>query len=628
MRGAVRIEIEDAIAAPKDSGATQAAPASTSKLPWAVGAVAAVLMVLLGVASFGWWRSTRSVERALVRLDVDLGPDVSLFSPAGTDAILSPDGTRLVYVSQGRLFTRRLDQPNATELAGTQGAYAPFFSPDGQWVAFFTTGKLQKISVEGGSAITLCNATNGRGGSWGEDGNIIAALGNTGGLSRIPSAGGPPTPVTDLQNGEQTHRWPQILPGGKAVLFTASATTAAFDGANIEVMSLADHRRKTLVRGGTFGRYLPSGHLVYVNRGTLFAVPFDVDRLEVHGTPAPVLDQVSYNAGQGSAQLDFSQTGTLIYRSGGAGGGLLTVAWLDGAGKTQPLLAKPGNYGRPSMSPDGQRLALEVSEGSGTDIWLYDWQRDTMTRLTFTGNANAPLWSPDGRYIAFRALGEGMSVIRSDGAGKPQPLTQSKNTQFPWSFTPDGKRLAFFEQDSKTSFDLWTVPLESDSAGLRAGKPEVFLQTPADERTPSFSPDGRWMAYASDESGTYQVYVRAFPDKGGKWQISNSGGGYPMWSRNGRELFFETLDNHIMVAAYTVKGDSFVADKPRVWSEKQLGGGGIVNAARNIDLAPDGKRIVALMPVETAEAQKAQNQVIFLENFFDEVRRRVPTGTK
>ena len=350
------------------------------------------------VAGGGATRPVEQALRPLVRLDVDLGPDVSLGSLAGTDAILSPDGTRIVYVSQGRLFTRRLDQPNATELAGTQGAYAPFFSPDGQWVAFFTAGKLQKISVEGGSAITLCNAPNGRGGSWGEDGNIIAALSTTGGLSRIPSAGGPPTPVTDLQNGEITHRWPQILPGGKAVLFTASTTTAAFDAANIEVMSLADHRRKTLVRGGTFGRYLPSGHLVYVNRGTLFAVPFDVDRLEVHGTPAPVLDQVGYNAAQGSAQLDFSQTGTLIYRSGGAGGGLLTVAWLDGAGKAQPLLAKPGNYGRPSLSPDGQRLALEVTEGSGTDIWVYDWQRDTMTRLTFTGNSRRSRMEP-GRSV-------------------------------------------------------------------------------------------------------------------------------------------------------------------------------------------------------------------------------------
>jgi serine/threonine protein kinase/Tol biopolymer transport system component len=613
-----RITIEDVLSGAAPAEAVSAAPASTSKLPWAVAAGLAIIAV---VASGALWRSTRPVERPLVRLDVDLGPDVSLGgTPAGSDEIISPDGTRLVYVSQNRLFTRRLDQPNTTELAGTQGALEPFFSPDGQWVAFFAGGRLQKISVEGGSAITLCNAANASGGSWGEDGNIIAALSITVGLSLIPSAGGPPTPVTELQNGENTHRWPQVLPGGKAVLFTA-ATTGTFDTANIEVMSLADHSRKTLVRGSTFGRYLPSGHLVYVNRGTLFAVLFDVDRLEVHGTPAPVLDQVSYNPADGSAQLDFSQAGTLIYRSGGAGGGLLTVAWLDGAGKTQPLLAKPGSYGRPSMSPDGQRLAVEVSDGSGTDIWLYDWQRDTPTRLTFTGNAGGPLWSPDGRYIAFRVLGEGMYVIRSDGSGKPQPLTQSKNTQYPWSFAPDGKMLAFIEQDSKTAFDLWTVPLESDSAGLRGGKPEVFLQTPADERAPSFSPDGRWLAYASDESGTFQVYVRAFPDKGGKWQISNGDGSYPMWSRTGHDLFFETLDNYIMVAAYTANGDSFLADKPRAWSEKQLGGS--ANNVKNVDLAPDGKRIIALMPAETAEGQKPQNHVIFLENFFDEVRRRV-----
>jgi Tol biopolymer transport system component len=622
--GDVRIEIEDAIAAPKDSGATQAAPTSMSKLPWAV---AGALIIIAFVMAFGWWRATRPVEqllRPLVRLDVDLGTEVSLGSPYGANAILSPDGTRLVYVSQGRLFTRRLDQPNATELAGTQGAYAPFFSPDGQWVAFFKGGQLQKISVDGGTVGTLCVAAIGRGGSWGEDGNIIAGLGSGGVLSRISSAGGPPTPVTDLDRGDFQHSWPQILPRGKAVLFTVWTTAGTAASAdNIEVMSLVDHQRKTLVRGGSFGRYLPSGHLIYVSRGTLFAVPFDVDRLEIHGVPVPVIDQVGYNAIDGSAQIAFSQTGTLIYLSGGANSGLLTVAWLDGAGKTQPLLAKPGAYGRPSMSPDGQRLAVEVTEGGGTDIWVYDWQRDTMTRLTFTGTALDPVWSPDGRYVAFRTVEGGMSVIRSDGSGKPQPLTQSKNTQYPWSFTPDRNRLAFIES-SAGAYHILTVQLESDSAGLHAGKPEVLLQTQADERAPSFSSDGRWMAYASDESGTFQVYVRAFPDKGGKWQISNSDGTYPMWSRNGHELFFETLDNHIMVAAYTVKDDSFVADKPRAWSGKQLGG--VSNAAKNIDLAPDGKRIVALMPAEIAEGQKAQNHVIFLENFFDEVRRKVPVG--
>jgi serine/threonine-protein kinase len=218
-----------------------------------------------------------------------------------------------------------------------------------------------------------------------------------------------------------------------------------------------------------------------------------------------------------------------------------------------------------------------------------------------------------------------MFWTRSDGSGKPQPFTQSKNPQAPWSFTADGKRLAFFEFSPETRNDIWTVPLESEGAGLRAGKPELFLQTPFDERHGSFSSDGRWMAYDSNESGSYQVYVRAFPDKGGKWQISNSNGMYPLWSRNGHELFFRTEDNQIMVASYAVKGDSFVADKPRVWSEKRIANIGLQS---NYDLAPDGKRIAAIMPAETVEAQNAQSRVIFLENFFDEVRRRTATQAK
>jgi serine/threonine-protein kinase len=223
----------------------------------------------------------------------------------------------------------------------------------------------------------------------------------------------------------------------------------------------------------------------------------------------------------------------------------------------------------------------------------------------------------------FEAMGAGMSVIRSDGAGKPQTLTQSKLRQLPSSFTADGKRLAFHEQNSKKpGYDLWTVPIESDGAGLRAGKPEVFLQTPADERDPAFSPDGRWLAYTSNEAGTSQVYVRAFPDKGGKWQISNSGGLYPMWSRG--DLFFETLDLHIMAAAYTVKGDTFVAGKPRLWSEKPIG---FSFNSRSLDLASDGKRMVALMPASEAKGSpEAQNHIVFLMNFFDELRRRVPVG--
>jgi serine/threonine-protein kinase len=611
-------------------------PSRLGKLPWIA---AGVLAVALAAVSLIAYRATRPAElKPLVRLDVDLGADVSLlatngeFSVSGSSVAISPDGMRLVYASGNppKLFTRRLDQPKVTELPGTQGADAPFFSPDGQWIGFRSGSTLNKISVEGGAVVPLGDASNFRGASWGEDGNILMGVYGKG-LVRIRDGGGSsvgsPETVAALGSGVAYLLYPQILPGGKAILFSAY-TAANPDASSIQVLKLADGHRKTVSRGGTSPHYLAAsngaGYLVYLNKATLFAVPFDLEKLETRGTALPIVDDMASNGLYGTAQFSFSRTGTLVYRRSGEDAGLFTVAWLDSTGKTQPLLAKPGVYARPSLSPDGQRLALDVKEGSGTDIWVYDWQRDTMTRLTFTGNANAPVWTPDGRYIVFRT-GQGMSVTRSDGSGKPQPLTQSKDIQNPWSFTPDGKRLAFHEQDSKTSWDLWTAQIESDGTGLRAGKPEVFLQTPADERHPSFSPDGRWLAYMSTESGTAQIYVRAFPDKGGKWQISNTGGGYPMWSRSGHELFFETLDQHIMAAAYRVLGDSFLADKPRLWSEKPIGG--TFGSVKNVDLAPDGKHIVALMPATEAKgAQEAQNRVVFLENFLDELQRKFSVG--
>jgi serine/threonine-protein kinase len=571
-------------------------------------------LILLGVAGTWYYlRTARLIERALqplMRLDVDLGSEVSLGPGPGANAILSPDGTRLVYVSKSKLFTRLLDRPMAVELAGTEGASMPFFSPDGQWVAFFGEGKLKKVPVRGGPAIILCDRCRIallNGASWGEDGNIIAVLDVT--LSLIPAAGGGPTRLTELAPGEIVHRWPQVLPGGKAILFSAYTSLTGLGGASIEVMSLRDRRRKTLLRG-TWGRYLTTGHLVYINNGTLLAVPFDLNLLEVRGTSVPVLKDITYSTATGSAQIDFSRNGTVVYRSSRTGDGLVTMQWVDGSGTTQPLLPVPGNYLSPTVSPDGNRLAL-TSEG---DIWVYESQRGRMTRLTFGSGFSNPVWSADSRYIAFKGA-TGMFWIRVDGTANPQPLTQSKNQQNPWSFRADG-RLAFVEVNQEGRADIWTVPVDSDGSGLHAGTPEVFLQTPFDERAPSFSPDGRWLAYSSNEAGPYQVYVRAFPDKGGKWQVSTSGGLQPVWSHTGRELFFRNYNYQAMVAPYTVQGASFRVDKPRLWSDTVL--------ARAFALAPDGKRVVALMSAEDPEGQKPQDHVIFLLNFFDELRRRVP----
>ena len=333
-------------------------------------------------------------------------------------------------------------------------------------------------------------------------------------------------------------------------------------------------------------------------------------------------------------QFDFSRNGTFVYLSGKASTGTWTIVWLDSDGKTQPLLAAPGVYYEPRLSPDGKRLAFS----SGTDIEIYDWGRETRTRLTFaTQTTNfAPVWTPDGKHIVFESQGTSnlsLQWIRADGAGEAQPLLESKSAKRPYSFSPDGKRLAFMEQSVETGSDLWTLPLDtSDPERPKPGKPELFLRTPFDESSPAFSPDGRWMAYGSTESGRAEVYVRPFPPGGasgsGKSTISTGGGRLPIWSRDGRELFYEGLDNRIMAAAYTAKGDSFAADKPRPWSNTQNLDIGLTSLYSALDLAPDGKRfVVAVAPRADSTGQpKGSVHVTFLLNFFDEVRRRVSTG--
>jgi len=608
-----------------DSVQADAAP-SPSRLGIAGWIVAAVLGIAAIAAGWLAWRAMQPVERPLVRLDVDLGSDISL-PPAANNFLstfaISPDGSRIVYLAsvgtgQPRLFTRRLDQTKASELPGTSGATGPFFSPDGQWVGFWAGGQFNKVSVEGGAVVPLAGAPASGGASWGQDGNIIASVLPS--LVRIPSGGGPFKKTTDLANGELAQTHPQILPGGKAVLFVAYPT---FDTAraHIDVVTLADGSRKTIMPGGTSPRYLPTsgktGHLIFVNKGTLFAVPFDPDRLETHGTPVPILDDVLYQATSGGAQFDVSENGTLVYRKGSPGaasGSALT--WVDATGKKDPLRSKTGVFaGTPHLSADGKRVAMALTEGSNTDVWVYEQQRDAMQRLTFGGVPYLnPAWSPDGKYVFIGSVG-GLFWARSDGAGQPQALLPNKGFQIPWSVTADGKRLAYFEIAGAPQ--LWTVPLEEDNGQIKAGKPEQFLKSQFQDATPAFSPDGKWIAYQSNATGTNEIYVRPFPPpssgQSGQWQISNSGGQGPMWTAH--ELLYQAGDQ-ILAASYTVNGDSFRSEKPRVWLAKVDG--------QAFGLSPDGKRVAVMAPVETPEATKADHEVVFLQNFFDELRRRAP----
>jgi Tol biopolymer transport system component len=607
----------------EDADEVPVTPVLLRRSKW-IASWAALATLATGVALWMPWRTIRTEEKPLVRLNVDLGPDVSLGTLTGRDIAISPDGTRIAFVSNTRLFTRRLDESKAVELPGTSSASEPVFSPDGQWILFVGGGVIKKVSVAGGSPLPLGFGSSARGVTWDQDGAVVAALGSVGGLMRIPADGGAPTPLTKLAPGEATHRWPQVLPGGRGILFTSHVRTSGFDQANIEVFVPRDHRRKVLLRGGAYGRYLASGQLVYVNRGSLFAAPFDLDKLELRGAPSPVLEGIGYSAIFGTASFDVSGAGTFIYRSGGISLQKATLQWLDNAGRLEPLLAKPGLYERPRLSPDGRQVALLMADDAGrSDNWVYDWKLDTMTRLTTGEGLSYTAWSPEGRFVIVQTS-SGMAWTRSDGGGKIQSLTHSLSQQFPWDFSPDGKRLAYFEASRDTVFDLWTVPIEGTSAGLKAGKPEPFLATAADERWPVFSPDGKWVAYGSTDSGTFQVYVRAFPDRGGKWQVSTDSGVLPWWSKTGHELFYRTEDNErTMVVAYRVEGDSFVPEKPRLWLDKPILNLSLVG---NYDLDPDGKRILALMPAEGPEHEASKNHVTFLFNFFDYLRRRVGTG--
>ena len=620
----LKTELEWIAQAPSDVATSPSSTGRHQSLPWVA---VAVLAVVAAGASWVAYRATRPAElKPLVRLEVDLGRDVYLNALGGSDIILSPDGSRIAYLSRNHLFTRKLDQLGATELQITAGATSPFFSPDGQWIGFIAGGKLRKVSVDGGAEIALCDAAASyTGADWGEDGNIIASLRVSGGLSQVPSAGGTPAPVTELEGEERTHRWPQILPGAKAVLFTAENATVGFDDAHIDVVTLTDHHRKTLQRGGTFGRYLAAsegkGYLTYVSRGTLFAVPFDPEKLETSGSPKPVLQPVSYSSMFGSAKLSFSRTGTLLYRSREIDASRVVIQWMDADGKSKSLLDKPGLFVNPRISPDGERLAV-ANDDAKSGIWIYDIRRDTLSPLTGERNGAHPVWTPDGRYVVYQAA-DGISFARADGGGRPQLLSASKEFQYPAAFSPDGKTLAFY-QSGPQGFELWILPVEHEGEILKAGKPELFQRTIFGDRGARFSADGRWLAYSSNESGSSQVYVRAFPDKGGHWQISSNGGTTPIFSRDGKDLFFfDVPDDRIMVASYSAKGDSFVAEKPRVWSSQNvaLTMSGAVGA--QYDLSPDGKHI-AVATYAGGSTQQYAGHVIFLENFIDELQRKVP----
>ena len=621
------------------TGATAAAMPlrkARARFPWVAAGALAIAFAVLALA---WWRSNRAstVSAPLIRLTAELSPGATIDRFRGAWLALSPDGTRAVVAESDisgnwRLVARSLDQSQFAPLFGADRGRQPFFSPDSQWIGFFEDNKLKKVPVQGGASMTLCDAPgfqrgSNRGASWGDDGDIVVAF-NDGatGLARVPSGGGTPMALTHLSKGETAHGWPQVLPGSQVALFTAYGT-GSFDDAQIDIVYLKTGGQKAVYKGGFFGRYLPSGHLVFLRQNTLFAAPFDLKRLVLTATPRPVIEEVNSNVMAGG-DFDFSRNGTVVYVSSKGPSLDRRIAWLDGTGQTKPLQEIGGHYESPSLSPDGKRLAFELAMPAQADIWVKDLERDTISRLThLPGRSARPVWTPDGKGIVFHAAfleAPGMYWIRADGTGEAQLLMREDGSRFlyPSSISSDGKWLAYTQVTPDFRGEIWTAPVEGDSDHLRLGKPEAFLRTSFSDNYAVFSPDRHWLAYASNESGTFELYVRPFPGPGGKLQISTGGGSYPIWSRKEHKLFFLAPDWKIMVLDYGVNNNSFVPGKPQLWSPRSLI---YMGGLYPYDLAPDGKRFAVLLAAGAAEQpQKPTESVTVLLNFFDELRRKVP----
>jgi Tol biopolymer transport system component len=625
--------------------AQPAAVAALPRLRARTALVAATVLVALAslALALAWWQPwAQPVPSAPVRLTADIGANASLIDVSGASSILSPDGTMLAFTATGNLnqasaalYVRRLDQLRATQLSGTEGALNPFFSPDGKSIGFFAGGKLKKIAVAGGAAVTLCDAPTGRGGSWSDDGWIVftpsAAPGTS--LQRVSSDGGTPVKLFDTAEGEATQRWPQMLAGGKAVIFTSAKVVGDFATSSIVAQTLPNGPRKVLTAPGYYARYVASGHLLFFRDRTLFAAPFDVERLEMTGPAVPAVEDARSSTSSLGAQFDVSRTGTLVYAAGDTVSDTSPMKWLDRAGTLSVLRNAPSSWTNPAFSPDGRLLAVDIHDGVQTDIWIYDWERDTLSRRTFdTADDARPVWSPDGTRIAYASRRGGSSVFnlywqRADGTGDAERLTTSENAQWPSSFHPDGRTLAFLENESGRQSDVMMLPIDGDEkSGWKPGVPRAFLKASYSESSAMFSHDGRWIAYISNEGGRSDIFVQPYPGPGGKYQLSSATADDPTWSRTAPEFFFlNTADLRVMVMPYRVEGNTFVAGKPVPLHETRIAGRPR-SPSRDLDLHPDGKRFV----VAGSESETAQrlDKVVFVFNFFDELRRIAPAKSR
>jgi serine/threonine-protein kinase len=603
---------------------TRFARAAPRRSAIAIGAAAS--MIAAAIAAATTWALMRPQEGPRLRpVRFAITPPLEQsFAIAGPDraVVVAPDGGHIVSIHGGNLggggplMVRGLDQLAATPTRGVTTARAPFMSPDSRWIGFFDAGVLKRVPMSGGPPIAICRLNGGtRGSTWGPDDTIVFATNESStGLFSVPAGGGDPKLLTkpDAAHGELDHLFPSFLPGGRVVLFTI--TTSPIENAQIAALDVRSGKQTILIRGGSQAEYVATGHLLYASGGALRAVRFDPERLQVLSDPVVVADDVRMEA-TGAAHYSVSQNGSLVYLSGGAGNfEQRSLVWVDRRGHEEPIDAPLRAYSTPRISPDGKRVAVSIADQE-QDIWVLDIARQQLTRLTFEASLEQfPVWAPDGTHVLFASSRSGpMNVFwkRADNTGSVEPVTSGQELVTPYSLSPDGKMLVV---GINGGADIGVVQL-----GERR-EPTALVEAPAVQSNAEISPNGRWLAYQSFESGQSQIIVRPFPNvEAGRWQVSSGQGGRPLWARSGRELFYDSGRGSLMVVS-VADAATFTFGNPTKMFDGQYYSS--PSAGRTFDVSPDGQKFLMIKEA-TADGRRSTANMVVVLDWFDELRQRM-----
>ena len=628
-----------------------AANASSPRSAWAKIALTLAVGALLGLSAGYLFLRSQSSSAPLAytsRVLLTVAPADQLRADPGdrarssghlsqTAIALSPDGQSIVFSAvlndQQQLYVRSLAELEATPLAGTEGGASPFFSPDGRWVGFWADGLLKKLPLGGGNVTTLCKTARIFGASWG-DNDVIAFANDTGGLLQVSAAGGPVSPLTqlDAKAGEVSHRLPQMLPGSRTVMFTVTRSILpTWDDTQIVAQSVAGDSRRVVMDSAAHGRYVRSGHLVYVRRATLNAAPFNLAELRVTGGGVTLVGDLMQAANMEGSELDsgagqytVSDAGSLAYVRGGlyAFPERLLV-WVDRSGRIEPLPAPPRAYAYPRLSPDGSRVL--VSTQGDRNVWIYDITRGTTRRVTEDGRNMAALWTPDGKQVAYGSSSGGTEKIvwrAADGSGSAERLTDGPSQHRVQTWSTDGRTLIYLESGNASPTKLFAIDVKQRQP------PRAVFGSRFNERYADLSPDGQWLASALDESGRFEVYVTRYPGPGSKVAVSGEGGHSPAWTANGREIVYlaprgpdGTGPFTVMSVSVVSAGTTLTVGKPQALFETPMG---FQANFRGYDVTRDGTRFLMIRP--QAREDLKPSQIVLVQNWFQDLQRRVPVN--